>query len=88
MRKIEEIEEQIERLSREEFAELREWFLEQDWKAWDAQIEADANAGKLDAFVDEAQAEVRKSKTASCGYGLERMVNTTSSSDRRRVNRS
>lgn len=57
MRKIEEIEAQIQRLSREEFAELREWFLEQDWKSWDAQIEADAAAGKLDSMVAEAQAE-------------------------------
>lgn len=57
MRKIEEIEAQIQRLSREEFAELREWFLEQDWQAWDAQIETDAAAGKLDSMVAEAQAE-------------------------------
>lgn len=57
MRKIEEIEEQIQRLSQEEFAELREWFLEQDWKAWDAQIEADGRAGKLDHLVSEAKAE-------------------------------
>ncbi|HEU4487256.1 MAG TPA: hypothetical protein VFR96_17360 [Povalibacter sp.] len=57
MRKIEEIEEQIQKLSREEFAELREWFLEQDWNAWDAQIETDAKSGKLDALVSEAKAE-------------------------------
>jgi hypothetical protein len=57
MRKIEEIEEQIQKLSREDFAELREWFLEQDWKAWDAQIEADATSGKLDALVSEAKGE-------------------------------
>jgi hypothetical protein len=57
MRKIEEIEEQIRKLSREEFAELREWFLEQDWNAWDAQIETDAKSGKLDALVSEAKAE-------------------------------
>ena len=57
MRKIEEIEAQIQRLSREEFAELREWFLEQDWQSWDAQIEADAAAGKLDNMVAEAKAE-------------------------------
>lgn len=57
MRKIEEIEEQIQKLSREEFAELREWFLEQDWKAWDAQIEADAKAGRLEHMVSEAKAE-------------------------------
>ena len=57
MRKIEEIEEQIQKLSREEFAELREWFLEQDWKAWDSQLEADVKAGKLDELVSEARAE-------------------------------
>lgn len=57
MRKIEEIEEQIRRLSREEYAELREWFLDQDWKAWDVQLEADVNAGKLDKVVAEAKAE-------------------------------
>ena len=63
MRKIEEIEEQIQRLSREEFAELREWFLEQDWKAWDAQIEADSKAGKLDRLVSEAKAEYDAGRT-------------------------
>lgn len=63
MRKIEEIEEQIQRLSREEFAELREWFLEQDWMAWDAQIEADVKAGKLDKFVAEAKAEYESGRT-------------------------
>lgn len=57
MRKIEEIEEQIGKLSREEFAELREWFLKQDWKAWDMQIEADADSGKLDQLISDAKAE-------------------------------
>lgn len=62
MRKIEEIEEQIEQLSREEFAELRDWLLEHDWKAWDVQIEADAKAGKLDSLVSEAQAEYQSGR--------------------------
>jgi hypothetical protein len=57
MRKIEEIEKQIQKLTREEFAELREWFLEQDWNAWDAQLEADVQAGKLDKLASEARAE-------------------------------
>lgn len=57
MRKIEDIEEQIRNLSREEYAELREWFLEQDWKEWDAQIEVDAQSGKLDRLVSEGKAE-------------------------------
>jgi flagellar motility protein MotE (MotC chaperone) len=57
MRKIEEIEQQIQTLSREEFAELREWFLERDWQTWDAQIEADSKAGKLDRLVSDAKAD-------------------------------
>ena len=57
MRKIEHIERQISELSREEFAELRDWVLERDWAAWDAQIEADAGAGKLDKLLEEAQAD-------------------------------
>ena len=62
MRKIEEIEEPIQKLSREEFAELREWLLEQDWKAWDSQIEADVKAGKLDELVSEARAEYQSGR--------------------------
>lgn len=57
MRKVEEIELQIQNLSREELAELRTWFSEQDWKAWDAQIESDAKSGKLDELVSEGRTE-------------------------------
>jgi hypothetical protein len=51
MRKIEQ---QIRELSAGEFSELRDWVLEQDLSAWDAKIEADSRAGKLDALVAEA----------------------------------
>jgi hypothetical protein len=57
MRKVEHIEHQISELSREEFAELRNWVLERDWSAWDAQIEADARAAKLDKLLEEAQVD-------------------------------
>ncbi len=57
MRKVEEIEKQIQSLSREDLAELRDWFLEQDWKAWDRQLESDIRAGKLDGLAREARAE-------------------------------
>lgn len=57
MRKLDDIERQIRELSRAEFAELREWLLAQDWKAWDAQIESDSRTGKLDELVAEAQAD-------------------------------
>lgn len=57
MRKVEHIEKQIRELSSSEFAELRDWVLEQDWSAWDAQIEADLGSGKLDQMVAEAKAD-------------------------------
>jgi len=52
--KVEAIQQQIQALSAEEVAQLREWFLECDWALWDEQIERDAAAGKLDAMVEEA----------------------------------
>ena len=39
-----------------DLAKFRRWFAEFDAKAWDAQIEADAAAGKLDALAAEAKA--------------------------------
>jgi outer membrane biogenesis lipoprotein LolB len=57
MRKIEEIEQQIRGLSVPEFAELRDWMLEQDWKAWDAKIDRDVRSGKLENLVAEARAD-------------------------------
>jgi len=59
MGKVEHIERQISELSREEFAELRNWLLERDWSAWDAQIEADARSGKLDKVLEEAQVDYK-----------------------------
>jgi hypothetical protein len=63
MRKVEQIEQQIRELSAGEFSELRDWVLEQDWKAWDAQIENDARAGKLDQVIAEADAEYEAGRT-------------------------
>ena len=55
MRKVEHIEQQIRELSSGEFSELRAWVIEQDWAKWDAQIEADVKAGKLERLVVEAK---------------------------------
>jgi hypothetical protein len=63
MRKIEHIEQQIRELTAGEFSELREWVLEQDWKAWDAQIEGDARSGKLDKLIAEAQSDYTAGRT-------------------------
>ena len=45
MSKVEELQDQIQKLSPEEFEQLRNWFWDLDWIAWDAQIEADVKSG-------------------------------------------
>lgn len=57
MTKVEEIEREIQTLSSEEFTQLRDWVLEQDWDEWDRQIERDAASGKLDRIMREALAD-------------------------------
>ena len=49
MTTVETIERAIKELPPDELAKLRRWFFEFDAAAWDAQIEADAAAGKFDA---------------------------------------
>jgi hypothetical protein len=63
MSKVQEIEQEVERLSAEELAEFRDWFLKFDWKAWDHQLECDVRAGKLDSLADEALREHAAGKT-------------------------
>jgi len=64
MGKVEQLEREIERLSAEELAEFRQWYAHFDGDAWDAQIEADVRAGKLDAFADEALKEHRTGRSS------------------------
>lgn len=54
MAQIEDIQVEIEALSREKFVQLRRWFAEKDWGQWDTQLEGDAEAEKLDFFLEEA----------------------------------
>lgn len=62
MTKVESLENTIRRLLPAELAEFRRWFTAFDASAWDAQIEADAAAGKLDALAAEALAEYHAGK--------------------------
>ena len=59
MTRVEVLEQEIQQLSRDEFSELRDWLLEEDWAKWDRQIEADAASGKLDAIFEESLAAHR-----------------------------
>jgi hypothetical protein len=62
MTTAETIERAIEQFPLQELAKFRRWFIEFDAAVWDAQIEADAAAGKFDALADEALAEYRTGK--------------------------
>lgn len=62
MSTVEAIEHAVAHLPAADLAEFRRWFAEFDAAAWDAQIETDAHAGKLDAWADEALAEHRAGK--------------------------
>ena len=59
---MESIERAVEQLPASELAKFRDWFVRFDESAWDAQIEVDAAAGKLDALAKEALKEYREGK--------------------------
>jgi hypothetical protein len=62
MSNLRTLEKAIEGLKPAELKEFRRWFTEFDAAAWDAQIEADASAGKLDKLANEALAEHQNGK--------------------------
>ena len=62
MTELEKLEQRIQGLSPEELKKFRAWFTEFDARVWDAQIEADARAGKLDQLVSEAHSEYKSGK--------------------------
>ncbi len=62
MTTLEQAEKIVTQLSPDELVKFRQWFAEFDGDLWDAQIEADAKAGKLDALAQEALAEYHAGK--------------------------
>ena len=63
MTTLETAEKVVAELSPTELAQFRRWFAVFDGDSWDAQIEVDAAAGKLDALAEEALAEYRAGKS-------------------------
>lgn len=55
MSELEQLEQRVRLLSRADLAAFREWFLDYDERVWDQQIADDADAGHLDAFMQEAR---------------------------------
>ncbi|HMU31747.1 MAG TPA: hypothetical protein PLY42_15340 [Nitrospira sp.] len=54
MSKVEAIEQQIEKLSSDELAAFRRWYVAFDAETWDRQFENDVKAGRLDALAEKA----------------------------------
>ena len=63
MRNVEKIEQDVQRLSPDELAEFRAWFLEHDWTTWDRRLERDIQNGKLDALAEKALRDHAAGKT-------------------------
>jgi len=63
MRSASEIQAEIEKLSHTEQRKLAQWFAEMQANAWDAQIEDDIKAGRLDHLIAEAEADIAAGRT-------------------------
>lgn len=63
MTKVQLIEEEIKKLSPEELAQLREWFLELDAEQWDKELERDAASRKLEKLFEKSLADHRAGKS-------------------------
>jgi hypothetical protein len=57
MSQIEQLAKEVAGLSPDDLAKFRRWFLDFDARAWDQEIEADSQAGKLDSLIAEARAD-------------------------------
>ena len=62
MSEIEQLEQLVKKLSQQDLAEFRAWFVEYDARVWDDQIEADSKAGKLDGLINEALTDYESGK--------------------------
>ena len=60
MTRIEKLERQVQKLSREELAAFRDWFRRYDSDEWDRQIERDILAGKLHRLGEESISRERR----------------------------
>ena len=54
MTRVEEIENAVAELPKEQLARFREWFAKFEARIWDREIEEDVEAGRLDKLAEEA----------------------------------
>jgi len=63
MTRLEKLEREIKALSPDEVRKLADFIAELRADLWDAQMEADVKAGKLDELMDEALADLDAGRT-------------------------
>lgn len=63
MRSVAEIQAEIEKLSSADQRRLADWLEELQADAWDAQIEEDIKAGRLDHLIAQAEADIAAGRT-------------------------
>lgn len=62
MMNVQELEKVVSSLPIRKYKQFRRWFLEQDWKKWDRQIEEDSRDGRLEFLFKEANEAKKKNK--------------------------
>ena len=63
MTKLEQLESEIKNLPADEFARLRNWFMDLDHETWDRQIDEDAASGKLSKLFEKSIDDHRAGKS-------------------------
>jgi hypothetical protein len=63
MNSVAKIQAEIEKLTHGEQRELARWFAEMQADAWDAQIEDDVQAGRLDHLIVQAETDIAAGRT-------------------------
>jgi hypothetical protein len=62
MKIVKEIQDAIEKLPKDDYVHLRQWFIESDWEKWDNQIEDDYRNGKLYFLIQEVESDKSNNK--------------------------
>jgi len=63
MKSVSEIQAEIKKLSSADQRRLADWLEEMQADAWDAQIEEDIKAGRLDHLIAQAEADIAAGRT-------------------------
>jgi predicted transcriptional regulator len=71
---VQEIKDAVSKLSREELAAFRKWFIEFDWEAWDKEIEEDSAAGRFEAVIREVDEDIRAGRLTDLPMPAKAMV--------------